>query len=358
MAAIATASGQVEKVICDMEHCSDDVKTMLIRGLPHAFGSDRHEYQAKFAGMLKTTLEQGKKWSEDMQQKNDQESQETKTALEVAQGNFSAMKDAENVAQTAKDGKVAAHKRAISATEAEFQLHNESLAKKIKVADDRKERENAKAEVASVLDGSLRMLMDGGWGDDELRDASIEGVCTHLKTLGSDPALLAALPKALSNKPADRGVFDNMAVDESHKVLSTKVQAVTEKLAEGAAQFEEVNAEFLGAWAIWEEAKDREVAASSEVSTSESALKIATRETKMAQTKVNELEQQIGVLTAQRTLLDAKVEEIDSAFQAFETLEKGEEVVQSEAQATPTVSCAAAVAEVVGNEGVSVAMVC
>jgi len=358
MAAITSARGQVEKVICDMEHCSDDVKTMLIRGLPHAFGSDRHEFQANFAGLLKTSLEQAKKCSEETREKNDQQSQETKTALEVAQGNFSAMQAAENAANTTKDDKVTAHKRTMSVLEEESQLHNESLAKKSKYADERKEREDAKAEVASVLDGSLRMLMDGGWGDDEMRDDSIAGVCAHLKTLGADPALLAALPKALSNKPADRGVFDNISVDESYKVLSAKAQAVTENLAEGAAQFEEVNAEFLGAWAIWEDAKECETAASFEVSASEAALKSATRETKTAQTKVNGLEQQIGVLTAQRTLLDARVEQIDLAFQAFETLEKGEEAVQSEAQAVPTVTCAAAVAEVEKNEGGSVAMVC
>merc|ERR1712232_689544 len=63
---------------------------------------------------------------------------------------------------------------------------------------ERQKLESAKAEVESLQTGSFRMLLDGGWEDEEVRDACIDAVCSYLKDQGADAVLLAALPKALT----------------------------------------------------------------------------------------------------------------------------------------------------------------
>jgi len=292
--------------------------------------------------MLKTSLEQAKKWSGEMQVKSDQEKDEMKNALEVAQGNLAAMKTEEEAARATKEAKVLAHKEAKAATESEKKVHAEAEAKKNRYAEERQEFEAARAEVASVLDGQLNMLMNGGWEDNELRDDSITAVCAYLKTIGADPALLSALPKALASKPTDRGDFDKIAVDEAFRVLSEKAALVAQQLAESSTQFDEVNGEYLGAWAIWEEAAAWEVNCSGEVAAAEVTVKSAAIETNMAQSKVQDLEKKMGLVNSQRFLLDQKAEQIDLAFGAMETLEKGEEVSQD---VDMTITCAAAVSQ-------------
>jgi len=368
---MTVARVQIEKVVRDMENCSDDVKIMLVQGLPHAFGNDRHEFQVRFAGMLKLSLEQAKKYNEEMQKKSDDQKQETDKALEVAQSELEARKAEESAADAAKEGRIAAHKEAQALSKQELEMHNESCTKKGYCADARNVLENERAEIASVLDDSLHMLANGEWNDPDFRDTSINAICDYLKSIGTDPALRASFPKALSNKPAERGCFDKMAVDEAVRVLDEKAQAVAQKLAAGQVEFDEVNAEALGAWAIWEEAKDRESSAATEVTTAMTAAKKAANETKMAQSKVRNLEKERSELLAQRALLESKAEQIDLAFVSFETLEKGEEAVvpkkeekeekEEKKPVFPDVDmglCAAAMADVEMKEVGSVAMVC
>merc|ERR1719313_296644 len=76
---------------------------------------------------------------------------------------------------------------------------------------EKQNHETAKAEVENVKNGAFQMLVDGGWGDDEVRDDCIDGVCNYLQGHGGDPVLMAALPPALSAQPAKRGAFDTMA---------------------------------------------------------------------------------------------------------------------------------------------------
>lgn len=121
-----------------------------------------------------------------------------------------------------------------------------------------------------------------------------------------------------------------------------KAEGIAAKLAEGAEKYEEVNAEFYGAWAIWEEAQEKELATISEAHAAEAAVKSAALETNLAQSKVHDLEKQMGALTCHRTLLDSKAQQIDLAFQAMETLEKPEEVT-AVSQDVDMGSCAAAV---------------
>merc|ERR1719262_1838030 len=105
------------------------------------------------------------------------------------------------------------------------------------------------------------MLLDGGWEDEEVRGACIEGVCGYLSNEGADVVLLASLPKALARRPTEYGTFDKIAVDEALRFLSDKVAECTAQLAEGEEQFEDAKAEHAGACAILDLAREKVQAA-------------------------------------------------------------------------------------------------
>merc|ERR1712224_925751 len=123
----------------------------------------------------------------------------------------------------------------------------QALVAKEEVEAKRVEIEAARAEVESVLNGSFLCLMDGGWGDEEVRDLSITGVCDYLSSQGSDPVLMAALPKALLRRPVERGPYDRLAVEEAQRSLSEKLEDLVAKLADGEMLKENAWATHLGA---------------------------------------------------------------------------------------------------------------
>jgi len=192
------------------------------------------------------------------------------------------------------------------------------------VAAERQTLEAAKAEVESVKDGSFQMLLEGGWEDDEIRDACIEAVCNYLREENADVVLLAALPKALSFPPAKRGPFDTISVEEANRVFSEKVSGLVGQLAAGQEKWEDATAEHLGAWAVFDVARDQERAASESRDSACASLQTAIEENRLAAAKVVEQELSLGGKLAESTLLEAKVQQLELALRSLAQLESGE----------------------------------
>jgi len=116
--------------------------------------------------------------------------------------------------------------------------------------------EGQKSEVTYLLDGPLRMLCDGGWEDEEVRDSALEAVVKRLRSLHAEAALVAAAPRALTCRPERREAFDELTVASVTEVLRARVDGLDEQLRTKRLERDDAVSEALGLSAL----SDREVA--------------------------------------------------------------------------------------------------
>jgi len=322
--AAATAENQIATAIKELNGCSEPLKQLLLTTVPNAFGSNLHKFQIEAASMLRKSLEQGRAAAGEAQIASAQTVEEVKTALEALNAGSESAVATQEAAQSVLDEKTTALETAKVTKKREVELCEEAHTAQGEVSAKRQKLEADKAEIESVQNGSFRMLLDGGWEDEELRDECIDAVCSYLKTEGADPVLLAALPKALQHKPADCGNFDKVAVDEALRVIHEKVSTCAALLAEGEEEYEDVKAEHLGAWAISDVAREKELAASDERDTAYGALQDRIVDKKLAVNAVDEQNETLTSSLSKQTLADGKVLQLEVALGAFAQLEAGE----------------------------------
>jgi len=322
--AVLNARIQLADAIKVIDDCPEPVKQMFITSLPNAFGTDLHPYQKEVASMIRNTLQTARKAAQDAQGSISQSVNEARTALEACQANEASMKDAENSARALLEEKVAALESRKAAVLSEEALCTEIKASKTEVAAEKQKLEEGKGELESIMNGSFQMLLDGGWEDEELRDGCIEAVCNYLGEQGGDVVLLAALPKALALPPAKRGPFDTIAVEAASSTFAQKVSTLAAQIAEGEERFEDAEAEYLGAWAILDVARDQEKLASDERDEADAALEKVIVEKKLAISKVLDQDAALANVLSQATLLESKIQQLDAALTTLSQLESGE----------------------------------
>merc|ERR1712232_707252 len=103
---------------------------------------------------------------------------------------------------------------------------------------------------ASILDGTLSMLRNGGWGDAEDCEDSISTVKDFLQGVYAETTLIAAFPAALRLRPEERRPFDKVIEQGAIDVVTSELKRLEEIVATGAGEEEHVSAEALGLWAI------------------------------------------------------------------------------------------------------------
>jgi len=321
--AFSTAQTQVAAALKEVT-CPETVKQMLLTSLPNAFGPDMHQYQKEIASMMRQSLDTARTAVAETQDTLAQQVREDEAALQVLQSDAARKQVSEESARALLDEKAAELAKTNAAVAAEEIICEKAVASKEVVAAERQTLEAAKAEVESVKDGSFQMLLEGGWEDDEIRDACIEAVCNYLREENADVVLLAALPKALSFPPAKRGPFDTISVEEANRVFSEKVSGLVGQLAAGQEKWEDATAEHLGAWAVFDVARDQERAASESRDSACASLQTAIEENRLAAAKVVEQELSLGGKLAESTLLEAKVQQLELALRSLAQLESGE----------------------------------
>jgi len=322
--AFSDAQVQVAIALKELNGCSDSVKQLLLAALPNAFGSDKHQFQTEAAVMLRKALEDGRAAAGEAQIAASQRLEESKTSLEALQADAEASASSEEAARAVLADKVAAVETARATVKQEKTMCDDAQSSKAEVAAERQTHEAAKAEVESVQNGMFRMLLDGGWEDEEVRDAGIDAVCGFLSNDGVDAVLLAALPKALACKPTNAGPFDKMAVEEASRIFSEKVAACDAKLAEGQENFEDITAEHLGASAILDVARETELAANEVRDQANTAVQTAVVEKKLAKSKVMDQKVALEAVAAEELLAAARVQQLDVALTSLAQLEAGE----------------------------------
>jgi len=324
--ATSAAQVQVATAIKEINGCPESVKQLLLAALPNAFGSDLHQFQKEAAAMLRKSLEEARAAAGEAQVTVTQRVHEAQTILETFQADSERAAGAEEAAHAVLNEKTAARDAAHAMVQSEVIMCKETEDAKAVVVVERQTHEAAKAEVESVQNGSFRMLLDGGWEDEEVRDACIDAVCSYLNTDGADAVLLAALPKALACRPAESGAFDKVAVDACSRLFSEKVAACTAKLAEGEENFEDSTAEHLGARAILDVAREKEQAANEVRDNATADVRSAIVDKKLAVSKVMDQQAAVEAVSSEAALAEAKVQQLDLALVNFAQLEAGEDV--------------------------------
>jgi len=320
----STAQGQVATALKELSDCPENVKQMFLTSLPNVFGPDLHQYQKDVASMMRSSLEAARSSAMHAQNATGEKVEEARTTLEVLQANLESTQGSEDAARSLLDEKIVALEQAKAQVNTEEGNYEQAKASKDSVADEKEKLEVSKAEVDSVMNGSFQMLLNGGWEDDEIRDVCIAAVCDYLTEEDGDVVLMAALPKALLFPPATRGTFDTIAIDEAHRTISEKVSAIDVQLAAGEEKFEDATAESLGAWAIWDVARDNENIACEVRDKVDAELQAATVDKKLAVSNVHDQDATLANALSQATLLESKVQQLDLALAALTQLETGE----------------------------------
>merc|ERR1719440_991009 len=280
--------------------------------------------------MIRKTLETARSSASEAKAAISQSVEEARTALEACQADEVSMKATEEEARALLEQKNAALESRKAAVQKEEEVCKEAESAKEVAAADKQSLDEAKAELESIKNGTFQMLLDGGWGDEELRDQCIEAVCNYLQEKGGDACkdgvLLAALPKALSNPPTSRGDFDAIAVEAASNAFSERASALAERIALSEEQWQDAHAEYLGAWAIWDVARDQEKAASDERDEAETAHEKVIVEKLLATSKVQDQDAALATVLSQATLLESKVQQLEQALVSLSQLEAGEDI--------------------------------
>jgi len=314
---------QISKALADLDQSQGEITPvkMLLKALPHLFGGDRHQYQMQLTDMLRNTLKTANAAHADKKASTTAKVNEVKASLQTCQ------KEVLEAEQREKDAKEAEHEKASALIEKkQAKKKEEALQKEAKTTKEEAEKERqlivkAKAEADSVANGSMQPLLQGGWEGEEARDDFITAVCDYLKSLTTDKALLAALPKALACSPDSRGEYSKAATDAALKRLNENIAEIAKELDDGAEAYAQVSAESLGAWAIADLARDSELEAMKAKESAEAKVQEATIDCKVAKDKVTKIEFDLSVMQEEQGLLNQKIEDIDKALAEIVRLE-------------------------------------
>lgn len=316
---------QISKSLMELESCpSESVRQMLLEGLPHAFGADRHSYQVEFAKLLRQHLDIERDVRLETQQKSISKSGEVKSQLEESRTELSAAEETVKTARAVLEESAAALSAKQAAAKEEEKLYLEAKADKDAALLKREKLETEKAEVDSVANGSLQMLVNGSWEDKDACDDFVSAVYEYLKSMNCEAPLLAALPKALAQRPAERRLFDDVVFEEVARIIGEKVTTMTSAIDQAQEEFEDIKATDLGAWAIWDVACDEEAAAAKSHECAQDSLKQAEGTQSSLAAKIAEQNTLLEEADLDKVVAETNTQEIGKALAELDRLESGE----------------------------------
>jgi len=326
--ALIAAQKKVASALKEHKDLPESIKKMLLHALPHAFGADVHEMQQQAAQMIRKALADGRLAAEEAQDAAAAKVKEAEATLETLRADVEASVSSEREACELVSEKAEVLEALEAKVKDEQKFVDAIKAEKAEVAAEQETLEKEKAKVETIQNVSFRMLLDGGWSDESLRDDCLEDVCNYLNTHGVDTILMAALQKTLLLKPEERTAFDTVALEEASKFIAEKAAECTATLSQGQERFSDFHAEYLGAWSIWDLARDEARVATEARDGAEKARQKAIVDKKQAKLKVTEQEKLVDNLLKESTAADNKIKQLEDALAAIAQLEAGEEAMQ------------------------------
>lgn len=320
----------------ELEHCqSNSLRQMLLKGLPHAFGGSRHAYQLEYAKLLRKCLEQEMDHQRQAQEKCATDASEIKAKLEESQTDLATATERVDAARSVLEEKASELGLKQEASKTENFRYEQTKADKDAAVLEHQKLEQIKAEVDSVANGSLQMLINGGWEDDDGCEDFVSAVLEYLKEENCESPLLAALPKALGRRPAERGMFDKITLEEVVRIIDAKVASATSMVEQEKEKIVDVNATNLGAWAVWDIACDVEKAAFKAHDDAQEELQAKISEQKAMDAKVSDFNSALEKATSATGITESKVQEIELSLGELQRLEALEDVEDKENAEVP-----------------------
>jgi len=292
----ASKNVDVEMVAAALDSSTLRGAKMLAAGFKHAAStpvSERHHFQGQLLEMIGTALQEGEQAAERERQatqdKTEQETQALENATVAIKDAVNAMLEANKAASEAEE--VAATKQEEHAKARVATLDPEKLRQKLLSRKENLKQEYEKA--TNVAEGPLSMLCQGGWEDDEVREAALDAVSDLLKSSTSEATLRAAVPHAFAKKPEQRQEFDKVIEEAAVQVITAEVNKRQAELAGSEQEAEDAQAEALGLQVIAEFAEEAAVAAEADVTNAKEALTNA--EAQKAQAEEVAAQRQTGI---------------------------------------------------------------
>jgi len=314
---------RIAESLAELE-CQPSAREMLLEGLPHAFGGERHSYQVEYAKLLRKCLEGERDLRLELQQKHTSAAGEIKTQLEGSQTDLAkAEEKVKSALAVVEENATALSIKQVRSKEEEKE-HSVAKADKETALLQREKLEREKAEVDSVANGSLQMLLNGSWDDKDACDDFISAVFEYLKSMSCEAPLLASLPKALAQKPADRRLFDEVVFKEVVRIIGAKVTTVTSAIEKDDEEIQDVKATHLGAWAIWDVACEDELAAVTSHEQAREMLQMTKSDKSALETKIAEQSSLFEKASLEQALAESKAQEIERALVELEQLNNDE----------------------------------
>jgi len=175
----------------------------------------------------------------------------------------------------------------------------------------------------AIIEGSLRMLVDGGWEDDELMGEALKAVEDVLKEINADASMSAGAAHALSTKPDARHPFDKLVVDAINATLTKHAEGLEAKVQASAPEEAAKRAEVLGLWAIADCARDTVASAKRKLSALEASKMDALAVLELEKEKVTKVEADVAERANKRARAQDKAQETSDALEAIGRLVAG-----------------------------------
>jgi hypothetical protein len=295
----------------------------LAIGLPHALSAgigQRHAYQEEVLDMACEALQLGRRRSEEAKAAATAALESERSNLNVCGANAEAAASEKVAAEEARHAKQAAHDHAVATIKAAKQNHAYAAATKERVVADMAKQRGKRDQATSILDGTLSMLRDGGWGDAEACEDAISAVKEFLEGLSAENALIAALPSALCLRPAERRPFDEVIVQGVIDGVTAELEKQKEIVATGIEEEEHVNAEALGLWAILDLAEAAASVTEAELAEALEVLKKAISKHSSAQEAVSTQSGVVAQREVDQEITQNTITKFDIALDALERL--------------------------------------
>lgn len=313
----------VMKVLIDDECLPPGARQMLVEGLPHAIkvhSEKRHLFQEQFIFVLREALLDISKAAEARQAESRAAVENSKKYVEEgATGHQEAISAYEAAAALVTE-KMQEHAKCEAAAHVTRQEHEQLLLAKNNVDERQSELYTLKAEVSSILDGNLHMLLDAGCDNESVLDSTLDAVQQYLKNIDAEPALIAAATRALRCKPESRHAFDKLTVSSVLEVLNAEASRIDALIMQHQPEQDDVTAEQLGLWALCDRESDQEKAASAALADAEMNKKTAAalRDGYLADISVRE--SAVSKRLCEQVIAEEKFKQVSNALEAVERL--------------------------------------
>jgi len=314
----------VLKALSELDANSEAVRDMLVEGLPFAVapcgGADQHKYVAEVQRITRDVLCDAQRSAADRATQCQAAVLGAQAKHKVLEAAVTAAFATEEAAKAEVARREAELRDATAAAEAEHGLYSMAKASKEAVASEAVVLEDLRCEAEAVRDGTLRVLLDGVWQDKSAMVDHVVAVQDYLRLIRAEPALVAAAPGALRRQPDSRAPFDGTTINAINRTIEVKLASLDADITAGKPLLKSASAEALGAWAIFDFARERATHAGAELERAQGLLSDASIARQAAEENVKNSWQAQSELLVAETLAGASVHSISTGLDALARL--------------------------------------